>query len=276
MLPDWPDPWCAGLHADESETETDIDRREPVQTGPPPTPGDGAQREDWTSIAQALRSIGHLKRVPRTGWLDRGVPEAATESVADHAFRVALLAWMVATVSAPDEGDRPAIDPARVLLIALAHDLPEAVAGDPTPYDPGDIPPSSDVAARREFLQRRQERDPARAAAKRAAEQVAMAGLLAGLPVAITDRLGGAWREYEEQATPEARLVKQADRLETYLQSREYLAGDPALPMASFALQIADPATLPDAAMRSLRDAIDRVMADGGDDDRPPDGAASR
>ena len=214
---------------------------------------------DWEAMARTLSVIGRLKRLPRTGWLDRGVAPAETESVADHAFRMTMLAWMVAT--APRAGDEPAIDPARVLLIALAHDLPEAIAGDPTPYARANIPPEGEPAARREFLQRRQERDPALAADKRLAEQAAMAQLLDGLPAEIAGPLRAAWREYEDQVTPEARLVRQADKLETYLQSREYQTDDPALPMASFGLQVADPATLPDGSMRALRDAITRLTA---------------
>ena len=236
----------------------------------PPTPA-GAHPDrrnedhgpDWDAIARTLSSIGNLKRTPRTGWLDRGVPELATESVADHAFRVALLAWMVAMTDPADAPGEPGIDPERVLLIALAHDLPEALAGDPTPYASEDVPPDRDPVARRQFLEQRQERGPARAAEKRRAEVVAMTRLLDGLPAAMAGSLGAAWREYEEQATPEARLVKQADRLETYLQSREYLADDPDLPMGSFARQVADPATLPDEPMRELRDAIERITAEG-------------
>ncbi len=225
-------------------------------TGEYPDPDDGLE---WEAIARALSAIGNLKRLPRTGWLDRGVPALATESVADHSFRVALMAWMVVTTYPISSDRQTGIDPARVMLIALAHDLPEAVAGDPTPYAPEDVPLDSEPDARRRFLEQRQERDPARAAEKRLAEQAAMVRLLDGLPVAVGQQLGAAWREYEEQTTPEARLVKQADRLETYLQSREYLAADPELPMGSFARQVEDPVTLPDERMRTLRDAIERI-----------------
>ncbi len=218
---------------------------------------------DWRLLAGMLSTIGDLKRTPRTGWLDRGVPPARTESVADHAFRVALLAWSVARLPGPDGHGEP-IDPGRVLLIALAHDLPEAIAGDPTPYRPEDIPPDEDPAARRAFLDQRQERDGARIVAKREAEASAMTRLLDGLPAVVGVALHEAWREYEDQRTPEARLVKQADRLETYLQSREYLREGPDLPMRSFALQIEDPETLPDARMTALRDAITELVGPAG------------
>lgn len=231
--------------------------------GSPSTPGEIGNRASlsvWEAVAQTLTTLGRLKRLRRTGWLDRGVPVEIAESVADHTFRVALLSWMVATERRGES--EAAVDPSRVLLIALAHDLPEAIAGDPTPYARSDIPSETDPRGRRAFLQRRQERDPGLSADKRRAETSAMESLLAELPVSVAEQLRGAWREYEEQATPDARLVKQADRLETYLQSREYLADDPELPMASFAVQAADPTTLPDSAMRELRDAIERMTSD--------------
>lgn len=221
--------------------------------GMPPEP-DAALR----AMAATLLAIGTLKRIRRTGWLDRGVPMAAVESVADHSFRVALMAWMLA-VSAPEAS----VDPARVLLIALAHDLPEALTGDPTPYAPDDIP-DDDEAARRAFLERRQDRSPERSAAKRRAETDAMNRLLAGLDASVAEPLTTAWAEYEARTTPEARLVRQADKLETWMQSREYLVVDPSLPMTSFALQIADPATLPDARLVALRDALAAALADAG------------
>lgn len=240
----------------------DADTRPPTEPGDDDRPPGALAAEAWAALAGTLRAVGRLKRLPRAGWLDRGVPPGETESVADHAFRVALLAWLVAGTGAAE--GRP--DPARTLLIALAHDLPEAYAGDATPYAPEDIPPVDDPAARRAFLDRRQERPADRAAAKRAAEAAALDRILTGLPATVADPLRAAWREYEAQATPEARLVKQADRLETWLQSREYLATDPDLPMASFALQILDPETLPDPALRALRDAIAATEPEPGDD----------
>ena len=239
---------------------------------------DRSDGPDWDAIARTLSAIGRLKQTRRTGWLDRGVPALETESVADHSFRVALLAWTVATTYPFNGKNQRRLNPDRVLFIALAHDLPEAFAGDPTPYAPEDVPPESDPVARRAFLEQRQQRGTARSADKRAAEEASMARLLDGLPAALAGQLGGAWREYEEQSTPEARLVNQADKLETYLQSREYLADDPDLPMGSFAREVADTATLPDQALRSLRDAIERMNASrrSGEDPKDPCGASGR
>ncbi|HEX5165507.1 MAG TPA: HD domain-containing protein, partial [Thermomicrobiales bacterium] len=84
----------------------------------------------WTLAQQ-------LKRLRRTGWIDRGVSDP--ESTAGHSWGVALLAWLLAR-------DERELDRDRVLLLGLVHDLPEAVAGDVTPFDnvrdlTGTIPP---------------------------------------------------------------------------------------------------------------------------------------
>ncbi len=200
------------------------------------------------ALVQFLYQIGRLKSLPRTGWLDRGVPAAEAESVADHSFRVALLAWLAALLPGAT------LSPDRVLKLAVIHDLAESLTGDTPPYDPAAIPPADETDVWHRFLQQRHIRDPARTAAKRAAEDAAMATLLADLPSPLATEIGSLWTEYQAQTTPEARFVKQADRLETFLQAREYLAADPGRPMASFAAEVAE--TITDPNLRSLRDAI--------------------
>src|SRR5687767_7316770 len=74
-----------------------------------------------------IRGAGRLKGIRRQGWVDREV--ADPESVADHSFRLVVLAWLVA--------DRLGLDSNRAIRLALIHDLPEAFAGDQTPF--GDL-----------------------------------------------------------------------------------------------------------------------------------------
>jgi putative hydrolase of HD superfamily len=202
--------------------------------------------DDAAGLARFLHRIGHLKRVSRTGWLDRGVPAAETESVADHTFRVALLAWLAATAE-------PSLDRDRVVKLALLHDLAEAVTGDLPPYDPVELA-QAEEAERADLLNRRHVRSRARAEAKRAAEAAAMADLLADLPGVLADELGGLWRELDVGTSAEARFVKQADKLETFLQSLEYLADDPARPMNSFAVEVGEVIEVP--VLVDLRDLL--------------------
>lgn len=138
-------------------------------------------------LLRFFRLAGRLKETARAGWGLRGI--AKPESVADHSFRLALLAFVLAP--------RAGLDRERCVAMALAHDLAECVVGDITPYD--------GVSA--EEKRRREEE-----AMRRLDALAAGAGLL------------GLWAEYDAAATPEARFVKELDKLETALQADEYAA----------------------------------------------------
>jgi len=171
-------------------------------------------------FALALR----LKQLRRQGWLDRGVRDP--ESAADHSWGVALLAWVLAA-------ERPELDREQVLLLALLHDLPEALAGDMTPFDSeraadGTLDPGHFTA------------EPAYSALAQAEkeqrEAAALENLLTGLPAAFANDIRSAWQEYEAAETLEARFVKQLDKLETLLQAELYRANQPDLIIESFRL----------------------------------------
>lgn len=200
--------------------------------------------------AHALVALfGHLndlKSLKRTGWLDRGVPAGEVESVADHTALTALIAWLVAL------GD-PALDADRILKLALVHDLAESIAGDPTPYDRNEIPSTADAAERRAFFSVRHPRSAPSRATKQAAEDAAMDRLTNLMPDLAHDQITALWREYEAQATPEARFVKQVDLLEAFLQSCDYVERLPDLPFDGFRLQAVEEITHP--VLSAIRDA---------------------
>lgn len=206
--------------------------------------------DEIAGLLALARRAATLKSVPRTGWRDRGVDPARVESVADHSYAVALLAWTLATQR---QARGAALDPERVLALALLHDLAEAETGDLTPYDPNAIPDPSDSEARRAFLDRRHVRDAERAAAKRAAEDATMADLVDTLPVAAAERVADLWEQLRRGASAEARFVKQVDRLETFLQSLRYLETDSDLPMDSFRREVLE--TIEDPLLAAVRDA---------------------
>jgi len=130
-------------------------------------------------LGQLAAAAGSLKEVRRKGWVDRGVPDA--ESVADHSYRVALLAWALARTRG--------LDAERAMLIGLVHDLAEAEVGDETPYDA--LLGGAEPFDRGQF-DRLPPEDPARRAAKRAREQAAIERLVAGLPGGLADELADA------------------------------------------------------------------------------------
>lgn len=182
---------------------------------------------DLSLPPELVEALGQLKETPRTGWLDRGIPVGETESVADHSFGVALLAWLLA----PDELDR-----ARVVELALVHDLAESAVGDVTPYD-RDALPGLGPEERRALLDRRHVRCPERTLAKQAAEDAAIERLACALTADRGELLRTRWVELRARTTPEARFVKEMDVLETWLQSRRYRARYPDAPMQSFELE---------------------------------------
>lgn len=151
------------------------------------------ENENQETSAQRLietySTIATLKLLPRTGWLQRGIP--LPESVAEHSYGVAVLALLVGdTIGGCDRG--------RLLAIALLHDMAEALVTD--------LPTSA--------------RHLIGADIKQAAEQKAIQTLLAGLP-GSAEQLA-LWEEYTVGASREARLVKALDRIEMLVQALAY------------------------------------------------------
>lgn len=138
-------------------------------------------------ILEFLHLAGRLKQTARAGWKLRGIAEP--ESVAEHTFRVALLALVL--------GRDAALDRERCVAMALVHDLAESIVGDITPYD--GVAPEEKRRREREAMSRLTE--------------------LAGAPEILE-----LWEEYDRSATPEARFVKELDKLETVVQAAEYQA----------------------------------------------------
>ncbi|MBI5442651.1 MAG: HD domain-containing protein [Deltaproteobacteria bacterium] len=135
-------------------------------------------------VADFLFEMGMLKRTPRTCWQFLGTGE---ESVAEHSFRAALIAYTLARLS-------DGVDADRVLRMALFHDLPEARTGDLNYMNQKYV---------------------------RADEVKAVEDLTRGLSFGpeIQDHLS----EFRAQSTPEAILVRDADQLEMLIQLKELL-----------------------------------------------------
>lgn len=175
---------------------------------------------------QLWKTLYQLKSVPRTGWLDRGIPVAEAESVADHSLFVAMICNVVA-------GNDVDLDANRVLRLALIHDVAESIAGDWPPYEPEDIP--TDIEDQRAFFAVRRQRSPENDARKRLAEEAAFDRLAKMLPATTEVIWRELWGEYESQSSPEAQFVKQVDRLEAFIQSRIYAERYPDAPVDGFA-----------------------------------------
>ena len=156
------------------------------------------QDREHTPLITAYFELCHLKQLYRQGWLRGGVPRERCESVAEHSFGVAMLAFWLAQA-------RPELDAAKVLRMALLHDLGEVYAGDITPGD-----------GVNEGEKHRREAEGVRT-------------ILSRLPDGQGDIQ--LWDEFEAGVSPEARFVRQIDRLEMGLQAAVYqrqglIAGD--------------------------------------------------
>src|SRR5687768_6754292 len=136
-----------------------------------------------------LRAAESLKTVTRSAYTSQGHPE----SVAEHTWRLSLMALLIAP-------QFPDVDFARLIKICLVHDLGEAIGGDiPAPEQ-----------ARR--------RAAGTSAGKAADERRDLVRLLEPLSVASREEILALWDEYEAAQSPEARLAKALDKLETILQ----------------------------------------------------------
>lgn len=139
-----------------------------------------------------LIELQRLKRLERTGWTLRGLPNG-TESVASHSFGVCTTAMLLADeVSARGLE----VDCERVLRMALMHDWAEARVGDmpktATNYFGAD--------------------------ARKSAETLAFADLVSGVGVNVAE-YKDLYRDYEERNSLEARLVKAADVIDLLVQT---------------------------------------------------------
>lgn len=141
-----------------------------------------------TGLSAFLHEVGHLKNLPRAGWLLLGINQP--ESVAEHSFRVAVIGLVLANLEGADPGATAAM--------CLMHDIHEARIGD--------VP------------------SVGRAYVTTASPQAVVAHQTAGLPSALAASLQAITAHYEDRESPEAKVAHDADKLETLLQAQEYAA----------------------------------------------------
>lgn len=183
--------------------------------------------------------IGLLKRYKRTGWLIAGVSDP--ESIADHSFRAAALASIVAALEGANAE--------RAALLSLFHDSQESRLTD-IPY-------------------------LAKAYVKRAPNEQVTAEQTRGLPPPVADLISGSVAEYEDKTTLEARCARDADKLECLVQAVEYREQgnqniQPWIDSSLAALQTASAKKLAEEVLRSRSlDWLDRFF---NDDDTTPVG----
>ena len=149
---------------------------------------------ELTGILEFLRAAERLKSTTRTGYTSAGTQE----SVAEHTWRLCLMAVVLAPAF-------PDVDLAKLVKICIIHDLGEAIHGDVSAPEQARRA-ASGLATGKSELERRD-----------------LLELLAPLPVALRDEIASLWDEYEAAESPEAKLAKGLDKLETIMQHNQGL-----------------------------------------------------
>lgn len=134
-----------------------------------------------------LRAAEQLKHTYRSAWTSTG----ERESVAAHTWRLCLMALVFSRYA-------PEVNLERLLRLCVIHDLGEAIGGD--------VPAPEQTR---------------RGVAKSQDERRDLLQLLAPLPDSLREEMTALWDEYEGATTPEAKLAKGLDKLETILQHNQ-------------------------------------------------------
>lgn len=150
-----------------------------------------------------------LKRIPRTGLVVWRAKNPAT--IADHTFRTAFSSCLL--------GRKKNLNIERVLKMVLAHDLCEVYAGDLTPLF---------YYTRRAKRMMRWFRLPKAEREKRSkqklnVEKKAIRKLIKPLDPDLQKEIFSFWFDFSTRISLEAKFVKQVDRIETLLESIEYI-----------------------------------------------------
>lgn len=136
------------------------------------------------SFIQLMHTLEALKRNTRHSWTSDG----RHESVAEHSWRLALMAYFV-------RDEFPKADLDKIILMCLVHDIGEAFTGDVPAFLKTD--------------------------ADEAAEKRALGDFTASLPEPYRRELAALFTEMEAMETEEARIYKALDKMEAILQHNE-------------------------------------------------------
>lgn len=145
-------------------------------------------------IIEAYFEFVHLKQLYRQGWLNNQVAPDDCESVADHTFGTMMLCMLIADAHFPD------LDLTKMFKMALLHDVGETYAGDQI------LDPTNGTQAQKDN--------------KYSLEKDSMEQIFNKMPNG--KEYIKLWQEYAEGTSPEARLIKQVDKLEAVFQATVY------------------------------------------------------
>ena len=131
-----------------------------------------------------LHVAERLKDTPRHCTTSKG----RVESVAEHSWRIALMAMLL-------RDEFPELDMDRVTRMCLIHDLGECFTGDIPTFNKTKTDEEREISLLREWV--------------------------ASLPAEVSEELSDLYREMDALETPEAILYKSLDKLEAVIQHNE-------------------------------------------------------
>lgn len=151
-----------------------------------------AKKTPLNNMLAFTQIVRLLKTQPRTGWVDRGIPVAETESIADHMYRMSIIAMTVPSHK---------VDVDKCVKIALVHDIAEALVGDITPF--GGVTKEEKHRRELETIQ-----------------------YLVELTMPYNEKFAcemmNLWLDYEDIRCLEARYIKDIDKFEMIQQAWDY------------------------------------------------------
>lgn len=149
------------------------------------------KNDNLKKILLFLNKAGNLKKTYRYS----ETKDKKGDSSADHSWRLALMAFIVAGQL------KLKLNLLKAIKIALVHDLAEAITGDI------DYMLIKKGSVTKEL--------------KKENERKAIIKLIANLPSNIGKKIFNLWNEYEKGKTKEAKFIKALDKLETFTQTLE-------------------------------------------------------
>ncbi|MEK0320437.1 MAG: HD domain-containing protein [Nitrosopumilus sp.] len=139
-------------------------------------------------ILDFLKTAANLKKISRQGWIDK-LSLNNPESVADHSYSMAVMSMVIS--------DLENYNFEKILKMVLLHDLAESKIGDYTPQQ---------LSSEK----------------KTKLENSAFDEIIENLPDLIKTQYLQIWQEYQENTSPESKIVHQIDKLEMALQAKIY------------------------------------------------------
>lgn len=190
----------------------------------------GVNPEGLGDILDFLRGVGTIKKVPRKGWIIRGVK--SPETMGNHGFMLAMMAWAMLSNTKDLR-----LDENTVIKMALCTLLPHVFVPEITPYD-GALRKTKSSQERKVILSKWvrssvQTKRQLLGTTRRKGE-LALKKLTKGLEDSFRKDLLRSWQEFCENKTPEAHFVNQVYALELLLRALQYWEEDKKFPVESW------------------------------------------